>query len=197
MRTLILIIFTIILFPKLSFTQSNELRNKILWDENRPLVWKDFKGPANNKSSYNAETTSGISIKAEQLSQNEIRVNIATYFDPKKSWKQKKSISDNLLRHEQNHFDISEVYSRLLIKKLSGLEMNSLKTISNIIKKEYLQTNKEVKNISQEYDKETNHGKNKEQQEIWNNKVENLLSETKDFDLDSFTIILIPTKSTK
>jgi hypothetical protein len=192
-----IVFLALIFIPALLFSQPKELKNKILWDENHPLIWKDFKGPVNKKSSYNAVTTSGVYYQADPVSENEISVNVYTCFDPKKSWKKKKNMNDDLLKHEQNHFDLSEVYARLLRKKLSGLEPNTAKNIYTTIKQEFSQKNKEIKTISQQYDKETDHGGKKEQQDMWNNKVKALLAETKDYNSNPVKIKVIPSQGKK
>jgi hypothetical protein len=190
-KKLATLLIAFLILPAILRAQPKELINKILWDENRPLTWNDFKGPVDKKSSFKAETASGIYFAAKQESDDEMIVNVESYFDPRKSWRAKKELTDNLLKHEQNHFDIFEVYSRILIRRLSGLGLVSVKMISKVLSQQYSAVMKEAGEISRQYDKEANHSMNKEQQDLWNDKVKKLLAETKDYDLKSVTIKLI------
>ena len=123
-------------------------------------------------------------------SEGKITLDISTYFDPSKSWKKKKAGTDALLRHEQNHFDISEVYARMLVKKLKELELTNPKTAFQVITREYNKSNTESARKSVEYDKETNHGIIPEKQEEWNQKVKKMLEDTKDYSMKSLTLFI-------
>jgi|WetSurMetagenome_2_1015567.scaffolds.fasta_scaffold00007_145 hypothetical protein len=190
MKKYILALILLAIFQVEGLTQPRELKNKILWDENRPLTWKDFKGSPDEKSSFKALTAAGLYYSAEQVSEDEVKVTVTPYFDPHKSWRKKKEVNDNLLEHEQHHFDQWELSSRLFIEKLMGIESSEIKTMLKKIKEEYSQVTKEYKRVSQDYDKETDHGTNKRQQETWNKNIRSLLSATKEFDLQSVTIKL-------
>jgi hypothetical protein len=199
MKLLIPILLLFLLVSNEISSQPKELKSKIIWDENKPLTWDNFKGPADKKSFFYAATSSAFTISTELKNQDELITSFRVFFDPKKSWKKKKYLSDELLKHEQNHFDITEVYARLLIKKLSAIQTNDPKKIIQAIKLEYSRSIADAKKKQTEYDKETNHGKLKEKQEQWNTKVKDMLSETKDFNLNSITFkIQIPViKKTK
>lgn len=190
MKAKIWILLSILLIPIISLAQEEELKNKIIWEEARSLAWSDFKGPADNKSPFNALTWSGIYYQVSQDSNNELTVKIETYFDPKKSWQIKKKVTDKLLEHEQHHFDVSEIYSRLFIKNMLEIELSSKKNTFDRIRQAYLQTIKDFNSFNAGYDKETEHAKNEEQQNIWNARINQMLLETKEYDLKEVKIQL-------
>jgi len=187
MKFLVPILLLFLFVSNEVFSQSNELKGRIVWDEKIPLTWDNFKGHPDKKSSFNAATASTIIISSELKNQDELVIHIMAIFDPKKSWKKKKTITNNLLKHEQNHFDITEVYARLLIKKISGIQTNDPKILAKTVKTEYSRSLADLKKKHSEYDNETNHGKIKDKQELWNTKVQDMLSETKDFNINSKT----------
>ena len=102
---------------------------------------------------------------------NSLRFIIQTVFYPKTSWKKKKSINDHILKHEQGHFDLTEYYARLLRKGVSELEFKKFSTIDAQINKLFKKYSKEADKIQDDYDEETNHSIDKEEQTRWNKKI--------------------------
>jgi hypothetical protein len=195
MKARIVILLSILFIPVIGSAQEEELKNKIIWDEARPLAWSDFKGSADNKSPFNALTWSGIYYQVRQDSNDELTVKTETYFDPKKSWQIRKKVTDKLLEHEQHHFDVSEIYSRLFIKNMLEIELSSNKNTIDRIRQAYLQTLKDFNSFNAGYDKETEHSKNEEQQNTWNARINQMLLETKEYDLKEVKIQLTTVKS--
>jgi hypothetical protein len=187
MKILGQILLTLLVTTNIIYSQPKELKNTTEWKENQPLNWDNFKGPIDRKSSFYAETSTGIHTFSELKNQNDLIVHVMAYFYPKKSWNNKKGISDELLKHEQNHFDLSEVYARLLIKKLSSIESKNPNKIIQTVKSESSKSFVELKKKQAEYDKDTNHSKLKDQQEQWNTKVKDMLLETNDYNKNSIT----------
>ncbi|GAB3926611.1 DUF922 domain-containing protein [Mucilaginibacter myungsuensis] len=91
----------------------------IEWQENRPLVWKDFAGKPDLRSGYSAATSSAITYSYERKTTDSVNYyfsfKVRCTFDTQVSFvRSKEHHLPDLLAHEQLHFDISELYARKL-----------------------------------------------------------------------------------
>jgi len=188
MKAKLLPLLSILLVTNISFAQDLALTDKIIWDENRPLSWKDFRGPVDNKLQFKAWTCSGVFYKIQQISKDKITVNIVTFFDPNKSWLDKKIVSGKLLEHEQHHFDITKIQSRLFMKDLLEIDFSTKEITIEKIRQGYSQNLKDICIINDRYDNETEHSTNEEQQNLWNARINKMLIETKDYDFKELTL---------
>ena len=102
------------------------------------------------------------------------------------SWSIKKKWSNELRKHEQGHFDISEIWARKLDKKLQEMVRNELCGRGRTEKEAEADLKKDIDNLfetyvededemQKKYDKETKNGKNNKQQTSWNEKLSDLL----------------------
>lgn len=143
------------------------------WSKNRKLTWEDFKGKPVKSNFAAALTFTDIQINAS-LIDGQLNVEVNNYFDSKLSWTKNKE-SASLLAHEQLHFDITELYTRKIRKKLK--EIISEEAIRNgTVNKESSKLLKEWKEFQLQYDSETNHGVLANKQKEWELKVQNLLA---------------------
>nr|GFD16070.1 hypothetical protein [Tanacetum cinerariifolium] len=81
-----------------------------------------------------------------------------------------------LLRHEQLHFDITEVYARRLRQKLAGVRIPCAElgpTFERLSKGVYADWEK----AEDQYDRDTNHGLKPAQQTQWEAQVQQQLQE--------------------
>jgi predicted secreted Zn-dependent protease len=104
-----------------------------------------------------------------------MEANVIAEFVPEKSWV-KAEPSENLLRHEQGHFDITEIYARKLRRHF---ERNP-----QLCAKGQAAVDAEAKKIFAEwdatqdqYDLETNHSKNIPVQREWETRIQHDLKE--------------------
>ncbi len=141
-------------------------------DGNRPLQWTDFTGKPDNSNPHSALTGvminysfSGVQFNGSRATLNGFEA--ALQLDQKNSWLKKGKESDELLKHEQGHFDISILCLQELLKKVFQTSFSrdnykmELQNISN-------ETFKKYADMNVQYDKETNHSINKEEQLKWN-----------------------------
>ena len=104
-------------------------------------------------------------------------------FDPNTSWfRDPKNASAALLRHEQLHFDITEVYARIMRQKLVAFsaKANCLKlqpAFNNLTKGVYAEWDRE----ENRYDQESNHGLNAPRQAFWEKQTQQKLEALKSF----------------
>lgn len=124
------------------------------WNENRKLNWNDFQGKPMDNVGEVAMAASAVEFYY-YTKNKEVGWTVTAKYFPKLSWSKKKLQSDYILKHEQLHFDITELYARLFRQRLkesvkSTKDLNKLKAISKQIMKEW-------NDEENDYDRETNH----------------------------------------
>ena len=169
-------IFVFFLWTTIGFSQEEET---ILWQESVVLHWSDFKEIPPKSDRIAAITASGISYQFSAIENRSgavtIDFEVNTFFYPNKSWYKPKICDRDILRHEQLHFDISELFARKMRKRLSKKHFTKrVKSEVNTIYKSIL---KELNDFQNLYDSETNFSRNKEKQLLWNRKIQEALKE--------------------
>ena len=163
------------IFPLLILLQRDD--DYIKWQEERKLTWDDFKAVPVKMGSTAAMTTTHLGF-GYSISNGVITYKIDCRFETKKSWGLVKN--DWILKHEQGHFDIAELFARKLNQQTSEykLNRNSFKTDLDAIYKSVVD---EKEKYQQLYDDETDYSRDKKKQEDWLKKIEKELKETKDW----------------
>ena len=160
----------------------------IYWNNNTKLKWSDFKMPPNENSTDGAITASGIKTKVS-FKKDTIVFIIKSHFSKNESWVKKNKITSNLLKHEQLHFDITELFARKYRNKLKEHIF-----YSNTANKEYHQiynTNHDELNKYQDlYDAETNHSKNEQKQIEWENRISKELKELEKYSSSTVKVLV-------
>jgi hypothetical protein len=155
-----------------------QAQETIRWTESQPLNWSDFTGKVNDTSKYDAECFAEIRYNYKFYSASEFEFEVFANFDKNSSWSRKEMQSDDLLRHEQMHFNIAE----LLAEQLQN-EFNSYSYTASTYNLQILQLFNEKKLEYQamqlKYDEETNHSLNKEKQQEWEDYITNELRRTR------------------
>jgi hypothetical protein len=147
----------------------------------RELNWNDFQAIPKPFGKYDAEISSNIYCEYDSA--------MLTYHayagqNNMQSWVRGEEYkSDNLLKHEQYHFNISEYYARLLnltIKnnpdrdpKFYRLHLDSLRELLN--------------GMQDEYDSETDHNLKTDRQSMWEYKIDSLLNSDSGWVTDSLS----------
>lgn len=149
----------------------------IHWNENRLLEWNDFQGTPNPDSDIAALTSSGI-MADFSFGKNGLSYSIKCRFNKERSWVRIKT--DVILKHEQGHFDITEIFARKFNKALKEYVYNE-KTVNKDIQLLYQKIQTDHHAFQIQYDKETNHSLNIEQQKLWEEKIKSSLKELDDF----------------
>ena len=157
----------------LSYGQENFIR----WNDKEPLQWEDFGGKIKDTSWLDAECFAEIRYNYQFKSLKDFQFDVFANFDKNTSWIRKESQSEALLKHEQLHFDIAELYS-LRIKEIfenyryTKNFISEIQLIFNNKKQEYL-------SMQQQYDEETEHSINKKKQKEWEASVTDALRQMK------------------
>ena len=144
--------------------------------ENNKLRWSDFAGPIDETSKYWARTNWRVAYKYKAFFRKDtVTVDlIATPVLKATSWVLPDKKSDELLVHEQGHFDFGLLVAAEFEKAIKStvlLRSDYSQKISFIF-------NSIIGNVKQleiQYDEETNHMKNKKEQLRWNTKISEML----------------------
>ena len=181
-----MILLTII---SLSFTivlQKGDI--KIYWSKDKLLTWDDFKGKPVKGSPIAADTDSGFELRSSYNSNDHLLViDLQTYFIKNKSWYKPEKKSETLLKHEQGHFDISELFTRKLHENIIEEKINE-KNISQRITQLNEKYTYELHKYQDLYDKETEHSINEKKQMEWNEKIAKELKELEKYTETHFTV---------
>lgn len=139
------------------------------WNEDKPLVWSDFQANPNPNTDAAALTASGISfgfsIGKTGKKITDFTADVECLFYPNESWYKPKDSNLHILKHEQFHFNITELHARKFRKLISELKPSAnLQTQLNKLYKTISKASFEMQN---QYDAETNHSINKPKQAEW------------------------------
>lgn len=126
MKKLAFLPFLFILF---SFNLDND-KNLILWKEDTKLTWDDFQQKPPREGTH-AHTLAMAGCQVI-YSYNHVKgkvpdFKVQAYFVKDNSWT--RTDREDILRHEQLHFDITELYARKIRK---GIEADRKKGITNV-----------------------------------------------------------------
>ncbi len=151
---------------------------KIYWNENEKLSWDDFRGTPRLNVGFVASTGTGIDFKfSYSISGNEAKVSysVQSFFNPQESWYLQDKVSQNVLNHEQAHFDISEIHARILRKRLA--EKRFSKNVKSEIEGIFLKVEAQRKAMQKKFDAETDHSQNLEKEKAWEMRIAQKLKE--------------------
>lgn len=139
----------------------------ISWSEHRKLTWNDFKGEPDliNFPNALAVTNSGMSYESERQFFKDSKVFIQSMFNTYASWVLPEGRTDYVLRHEQIHFDLTEIYTRKLRKAFQDANITS----SDAFKARQIfdKISSELSMKQEQYDAETIRGERQDIQEKW------------------------------
>ena len=97
--------------PLFLFSQKDA--ESINWSEEKKLVWEDFKAAPQKNGDVAALTATHLGF-AYNVANGKITYDIECRFEKNRSWGLVKN--DWILKHEQGHFDVAEIFARKLFK---------------------------------------------------------------------------------
>jgi hypothetical protein len=167
----------VVIYDSETNNQESFSKDTILWNENYKLKWSDFKGKP-GASTFMAQSNCLFTYRAVPIVKNrtlEIHIDLHAGFEKNSSFVVKGQEKDNLLAHEQLHFDICEVYIRQLRKKIISSTFDMMEygpQIGELFKQAWNDYQVE----QQRYDDETGHGIDTEKQQVWQRDVRERLT---------------------
>jgi hypothetical protein len=174
----------------ISFQFSVAQDDEMPWRSDQKLTWEDFKSAPDHSHPYAAITFSGMSISFSGMSyglsddvvngETNINYKVNCFFIASKSWVKRRYKGDKgLLKHEQLHFDITELYTRKFREELS--KMTFTDNVKAEIKEVHRRITKEKTLLQEKYDLETDHSKNEAAQKRWQLKIDSELQNRIEF----------------
>ena len=168
-----ILFLTAFIFPLWVLSQLEE--DYIKWKDDRRLTWNDFKAAAQKIGNTAAMTTTHLGF-AYNVANGIITYTIDCRFEKNKSWGLVKN--DWILKHEQGHFDIAEIFARKLNKSITEYQFNR-SSFQKDLDAIYKSVVDEKEKFQQQYDDETDYSRNKTKQEEWLKKIESELKQNK------------------
>lgn len=144
----------------LIFTSLFCFAQKIEWTNQYKLKSQDFNGKI---STIDSEKVAGSMVNMEyrilstSIWTGKIKVKIFPTFDTTISWINPQFISENILNHEQRHFDIAQFFA-LKLQKVVDRSVKSTKDFNEIFEKIYNENYREYEEFQTKYDLYTAHG---------------------------------------
>ena len=178
MKKILLFVFTFLICLS-GYAQKSEKVNMkklkgdtIIWQKDSLLTRDDFKGRVSKQWAGCAVT--GLMVIPVETNGNIVFSVQAVFLKSKSNIIQN---SDYILKHEQLHFDICELYARKLRQMMSEKDFTKVKNIQIVIQNMYNKVNSEFDKYENKYDDDTNHGENPAKQKVWEDDVASQMKE--------------------
>lgn len=149
-------------------------QDTINWRPGYTLTLNDFKGVPDASSTFFALTQATISYKYS-YSGNLLHAEVTCFFDKNKSWK-KPAATDMLLPHERGHFDIAAIFTKKMQQAFDAYKITSFNTIDGDLRAIFDNIMQQEEAMQQQYDQDTQHSMNKQQQQVWLDKIKRELT---------------------
>ena len=148
---------------------ANPDEDTVYYSPDRPLVWDDFRAtPRANKyaaSIFPSFSWTGRSEVVDGVLHYHIETKV--YMLKNSSWVRKGAASAYGLNHEQRHFDIVKIVVERFKSRLAETKLTP-EDYDDMLGYQYIETYREMNQLQDQYDGETNHGINTPAQEKWN-----------------------------
>lgn len=152
-------------------------QHTIQWNENQQLTWEDFAGKVNDSSRFDAECFAEIRYNYKFHSPDNFEFDVCANFNKNTSWTRIGLQSNELLKHEQMHFNIAELFAKKLKRDFDTYSYTARYNMQ--ILQVFDQVKIEYQAMQLEYDEETNHSLNKVKQKEWEDFIKNELRKTR------------------
>jgi len=152
----------------------------IVWAQRRPLVWADFRAePPADAGAVAAETGYSL-IHGAACTRSTFEFRVVAAFRPRDSWVRLGVLrtpldSTRALRHEQTHFDLTEVHARRLRRYFAEL-MAPCRASTGDLSAMADRIGRDEKAAQAQYDAETANGRTLAQQARWEKDVASQLA---------------------
>ncbi|MFZ1805840.1 MAG: hypothetical protein WAU36_01385 [Cyclobacteriaceae bacterium] len=143
----------------------------VVWSKDKKLSWNDFQANAPKLDSHVALSRVEIQYESSVDKAGKMTMEIKGVFIKEQSWVKQDRKSESILKHEQYHFNLTEVWARKLRKEITSEKWNVKtfeKEFNSLFKKHMAQTLKE----QLRYDNETNHSQVSDKQTAWEGEID-------------------------
>lgn len=157
----------------------------ITWREDVKLTWDDFKAEVPYDPGYSAQSWTGLEFSGKCVD-GRFFYEVNAVFRQDSSWVIGVRKSKKLLRHEQGHFDIAEIYARKLRKSLQEIPhpCQDVEKTRQEIQRRTIENRRELADTQSRYDHETRNGAKKKKQKRWDKFIRQQLQTLSEFQED-------------
>lgn len=149
--------------------------SKFEWKEHNKLSWNDFQGPVSAGSDAEAAATHcSIGFETGPGEGRKPAITVYNNFYVNKSWVREDSRIPSILVHEQGHFDLCEIYTRLLRARMNNVAFSP--NFNKELMATYDQLSREYEVRQESYERETTHGINIPAQKRWTETISRQLN---------------------
>lgn len=182
-------IFVISIMMVISLTSFAQLSKRmaqdtLVWKSDSMLTKEDFKA---KHGGSNAGSTSSFIYLYPKEKNATVNFIVEAIFLKSKSFL--KEESPYIIKHEQLHFDISELYARKLRKAIADKDFKKVNKIVDVIQQLYNKITSEWQREEAKYDNDTEHGMNAAKQQVWNENIAKQLKELEQFTSTEVNIV--------
>lgn len=166
----------LLLFLSLCLVQDTDT---VEWYPGKKLSWADFRGVPDRSVDAAATTVSSLSYTFNGYLEGDRLVyeyEVKALFFPGKSWVRDDLKDEELLLHEQLHFDITAWYASKLKRAFDTIapSLDPEPSVQAI----YEQVQIELDSVQALYDKETNYSLDLKEQLLWESRIKQYLEES-------------------
>ncbi|MCS7239975.1 MAG: hypothetical protein NZ651_01840 [Candidatus Bipolaricaulota bacterium] len=172
--------------------------SELLWHEGQPLSWADFQGEPPSASlpneaakiwlglKYSASWAVSFDFSRRQWIARLSNISTQAFVDRRRSWVLPNRRTPDLLRHEQGHFDLLEVFRRRLETEFSRLigrtvagstPQEAEQQLALLLEEVYKRVWQAHEVCQAQYDQETRNGQDLLRQKQWENLIGQWLRE--------------------
>jgi len=188
MKRLLFFILPIIIF---GFSQQQNNDDIVVWAKERKLTWNDFQGTIPYRGFGTAVSSCSIYTIYNLRNDYTLKIGSYSYLRKSKSWKREEAVSNDYgLNHEQRHFDIAEIHSRIFKKKLVNYNYKSINESNVYFDKLLKKVDYFLERMNEQYDYETNHSQIRSAQLRWDKKIDSMLVSLDAYSKQEFIIDL-------
>ena len=133
----------------------------LTWAQHPALGWDDFKGRARRTTGEpSAVTDTGFRVQLE-CREGALDIRVEAEFYTNSSWVKAGRKSAELLRHEQGHFDITELYARRMRRAIrdANIGCDDDRRAEAAGKRIFAQLDREWEKAEKQYDADTSDGR--------------------------------------
>jgi hypothetical protein len=180
MRRLLIPILLLTATISAAYSQPDQSRKDVNGKEirGRELEWTDFLGAVDPSSRWNAYTdwVTSYRFSRPDFAGGRARVKISVQLLlTRNSWVRSEKKSDELLDHERGHFNIGRICSRQIERTINSTYFSASNYHKEIDNAYWVEIGK-CKEFEEQYDADTKHYNDREQQMVWNKKIADLLT---------------------
>ena len=159
-----------------------ETPETLIWTTDRKLKSTDFRGAVDRSSSKKALTGANIIIVPYAFKNGAYQYRVLAKFHKDISWLN--TDNSQIIKHEQLHFDIAELYARKMRRDIHRIHKDS----GQVSQSDYRRIHKSLftsyVHFQRRYDAQTGHSTDLEEQDRWEEIVAEELEKLEAYNLD-------------